>query len=496
MSDFAVSGGALKKLVTLARKTSLSFAFNPGKGPDEHMFGLDKRKAPDLVGRSVKKSGPGAKAAFGTCSVDGKLMTLVCEEPLPTMAKKLKAFLKLNGAPLDVQVLGPDGSVFESDIDDGDGDGTKPAILEETAPADKPSASAGGPEPAVSSLDARALALRFKALQPQIQAVSDPQRAKLSAAMMQAAALMKGGKLTAAAGLLDKLDQALACVTQSDGDQVQHGAADPKLEKLRQAHARLTELVGAHRDEAVKGKLRQALQKIGQMLDSGHSEASAKGIRSVQAALQKVSPAAQDAAVPEPPPPPPINVTALHGRLKDLAGQIATVEGIDAPKRKTLIAMAQDGSAALKAQDPDKAITHIAELREALQPVQVGIPLTLPIWRNAKDDTNDQLGQLQDAMKNSGVPLLERIADVGLNSATETRLVALQVGLLEVDAAADADTRTKAEQTLRAAMQNMRSFVETSPILPLLDANPLKVPLKIRVTLTNALDEIDRALAA
>ncbi|MDP5220232.1 hypothetical protein Q5Y75_23870 [Ruegeria sp. 2205SS24-7] len=495
MSDFAVSGGALKKLVTLARKTSLSFAFNPGRGSDEHMFGLDKRKAPDLVGRSVKKSGPGAKVAFGTCSVDGKLMTLVCEDPLPTMAKKLKAFLKLNGAPLNVQVLGPDGSVFESDIDDGDGDGTKPATSEETAPVDKPSATAGGAEPADSPLDAGALSQRFKALKLKIEALSNPQRGRLSAAMMQAAALIKGGKLTTAAGLLDKLDQALASVTQSDGDQVQQGAADSKLEKLRLAHARLTELVGAHRDEGVKGKLQQALGKIRQMLHSGDTEASAKGIKSVRTALQKVSRAAQDAAVPEPPPPPPINLAALRSQLKDLANQIMKVDGLDTPEREALVALAQDGSAALKAQDPDKAITHIAELREALQPIPGQIPLTLPIWRHAKDNANEQLDQLQDAMKNSGVPLLERIADVGLNSATESRLVALQVGLLEFDAAADADARSKAEQTLRAAMQNMRSFVETSPILPLLDANPLKVPLKIKATLTNALDEIDRALA-
>ncbi|WP_372571721.1 hypothetical protein [Ruegeria jejuensis] len=494
MSEFSVRGGELKKLVTLARKKSLSFAFNPGKGPGDHMFGLDQRKAPDLVGRSVKKSGPGAKVAFGRCSVDGKLMNLVTEEPLPTMAKKLKAFLKLNGAPLNVLVMGPDGTVFESDVDDDDSDASGPDAAKPKPSADVPEASE---QPEDDRPDPRDLVQRLKDMHPKAQVAPDPQRAKLAAALTQVAELIKGAKLAAAAGLLDKLDTALEGLARPAEDQNKKDDADPRLEKLRQAHARLGEAVAAIPDTALQGKLDQALKKIAQMLDAGNVEASTKGIKTVQAALQKADTSAgKSAAIPEPPPAPPVDMAALRGQLKYLASQIAASAGDDAPRRAALAGMAQNGNEALKAEDPEQAITYIAELREAMRPEPIDKPLTLPIWRNAKDDTNDQLGRLQEAMKNSGLSLFEKIADAGLHSATETRLVAMQVGLLELDAASDAAARSKAEQKLQTAMQDMRSFIDTSPILPLLDANPLKVPLKIRATLSDALDKIDRALAA
>ena len=491
MSEFAVTGEGLKDAIKLARKFTMSFAFNSGKGPKEHMLGLDKRKAPDLVGRSVKKSGPSGKVAFGTCSVDGKLMLLICAEPLPAMAKKLKKFLRHHGLSMNVEIRAPDGTVLDAEADPETGDGakhaTKTADLETKPPAEPREA----PE---AALDPGDLIARLKALQPQIKAVPGAPRAKMAKVAKKAGGLITSGDLETASQLIDTLEQALSRATVASDSAKD---PDPKLEQLRQAHGLLGERVGALTDAGQKAKLLQVLLKVGQLLDTGELDGAAKGIKAVQGALQKLGPASQqDAEISVPPLPPQIDLAALRNQLKQLAGQIAPAAGDDTTKRKALAALAQEGSAALKAQDPDTAITKITELRAALETDPIHKPLMLPIWRTAKDQANDQLGQLQDAMKQSGVPIFERIADAGLNSVTETRLVAFQVGLLELDAAAGGNSRSKAEEKLRTAMQEMRSFVDTSPVLPLLDKNPLKIPVKLRATLTKALDDIDRALAA
>ncbi len=66
---------------------------------------------------------------------------------------------------------------------------------------------------------------------------------------------------------------------------------------------------------------------------------------------------------------------------------------------------------------------------------------------------------------------------------------------MELDAARGA-ARGGAADKVRKASAALRSFLESSPVLPLLEANPLKVPMTIRASLTAALDRIEQSLAA
>jgi hypothetical protein len=488
MSDFAVEGGALKKMIAHARKKPLSFGFNPGKSPGEHMLGLDRRKSPELIGRSVKASGPGVKVAFGTCEVDAKVLTMTCEKLVPMMAKRVKLFLKYHKVMLNVRILGPDGAVLEEDIeefaDDAelDGGGTDAGS---TAPepkgggdggngADEP---AGAAKPADLDGRAGALAVRLRALRPGIAAAPDAVRQKLVDAMAGVVAMIRGQEFDDATEALGRLETIVARVAAP----MPEVKADPRVAKLEQAAQVMAQSVAGLPEGAARQRLEARLADIGELIAAGDVAAGIVAIREVQSALKSPAPETGDAARQQ------RELVALIGRIKEIS--IA-----DADRSHEIVALARQASAALKAGETGKAKGLIAELRSVVG-TEARPEAVLGIWRDARDETGAQFGQLQDAMKNSGLPLLERIADRGLNSITETRLVALQAGLMEVDAA-QGEARDKAVRKAAAAVSEMRDFLNTNPVLPLLEANPLKIPLTLRATLGKALDDIDRALTA
>ncbi len=118
MSGFKVEGLEIKKLLKVARKQPISFSYNPGKGGDDQYFGLDKRKPAKMLGQEAKKVGDGAKFAFGTATLEGKVLTLKCEKLIPALAKTLKKYLRKQKVPLNVQIMDAAGKVVESDISD------------------------------------------------------------------------------------------------------------------------------------------------------------------------------------------------------------------------------------------------------------------------------------------------------------------------------------------------------------------------------------------
>ena len=96
MGNITLRGPALKKSVKQAKKRVLNFAYCPGNDPKEDVFVLDRKKSPDVIGRVARAEGTGTKAAIGTVSVKGRVMTLNCLKELPQAAKKLKKFLKIS----------------------------------------------------------------------------------------------------------------------------------------------------------------------------------------------------------------------------------------------------------------------------------------------------------------------------------------------------------------------------------------------------------------
>ncbi len=492
MSDFAVEGGALKKMIAHARKKPLNFGFNPGKSPGEHMLGLDKRKSPELIGRSVKASGPGSKVAFGTCEVDAKVLTMTCEKIVPMMAKRVKLFLKHNKVMLNVRILGPDGSVLEEDIEEfadegapaGGAGADREAVHAGSDPqgagdegnrAAQPAAAA-----ATADLDGRAgaLAARLQALRPGIAAAPDAVRQKLVDAMGGVVGMIRGREFDDATVALGKLETIVARIAAP----APQAKVDPQVAKLEQARQMMAQSVARLPEGAVRQDLEARLAGIG----GGDVAAGVAAIREVRDALARATSGAGESAVGDD--------ADRKRELAELIGRIKQISAADPGRTKEMVALAQQAGAALKAGEADRAGELIERLRAA---VSAGAPRAgvLGIWRDARDETGAQLGQLQDAMKNSGLSLFERIADRGLNSITETRLVSLQAGLMEVDAA-QGEARDKALEKASAAISEMRDFLNTNPVLPLLEANPLKIPLTLRATLGKALDDIDRALSA
>jgi hypothetical protein len=122
-------------------------------------------------------------------------------------------------------------------------------------------------------------------------------------------------------------------------------------------------------------------------------------------------------------------------------------------------------------------------------------PSPLQMWLDAKEAAGSQVGALQVAMRALDHPLFERLADQGLNGVTGRLQVGLQAALMDVERATG-QARVAARQKARSAVAEFRGFLTSDPVVPLLDANPLGVPVSLRAGLGRALDTIDRTLAA
>lgn len=137
MSDYALKGAELKKILENSKNGPVSFGFNPGKSIDDTYFGLHKTKPKKALGEAAKKEGKSKKFTFGTAQVVENTLRLTCEQALPQMAKQVKKYLKSQKVALDVEILDASGNVLESDVgedlaDDGSvSDGDSNAALEQ-----------------------------------------------------------------------------------------------------------------------------------------------------------------------------------------------------------------------------------------------------------------------------------------------------------------------------------------------------------------------------
>jgi hypothetical protein len=140
----------------------------------------------------------------------------------------------------------------------------------------------------------------------------------------------------------------------------------------------------------------------------------------------------------------------------------------------------------------DEAAALLREATRSLAPA----PKALPVWTAAKDEVAAQIAKLQTAFRNTGRPLALRVADKALTGLTQRLQVghqaALQAALIEFDNAS-VDKRAQAAAKLRTATGNMKRFLATDPMLPLLEENPLGVLVTIRSTLTTALITFEKA---
>lgn len=118
---------------------------------------------------------------------------------------------------------------------------------------------------------------------------------------------------------------------------------------------------------------------------------------------------------------------------------------------------------------------------------------TLPVWQKAKDKAATQIGQLQSALRETGHPLLMRIADMGLNGITGRLQVGLQAALMEFDSAA-VGKRKRQRDHAQQAIADFKKFLADDPGLPLLALNPLGVTVTLRDDLAEAMATLEDSL--
>ncbi len=168
MGDFAVEGSELKKMVKLAKKEPVSFAFNPGKSEEDAYCGMHRTKPPAQLGKEAKDSGEGGKFTFGTAAVQGKTISLTCLRDLPGLAKRFKKYLKSQKVMLNVVIMDADGNVIDSDIEEGLPDDPELEGEDEgNAPQDGQAAIPEAPPPP----DPNAIMKRLAALRERITAL-------------------------------------------------------------------------------------------------------------------------------------------------------------------------------------------------------------------------------------------------------------------------------------------------------------------------------------
>lgn len=110
MADLRLESEELKKLMKVAKSRSLSFAFATAAEEEHDLFAIHRKKAPDRLGKKARKETGGAKVAFGTFAVAGKVMSVTCLRLMPALDKRLKRYLRARKLSLDILLLDAEGN--------------------------------------------------------------------------------------------------------------------------------------------------------------------------------------------------------------------------------------------------------------------------------------------------------------------------------------------------------------------------------------------------
>ncbi len=284
MSEVALKGDELKKLLKVAKKQEIAFAYAPGKKPEDDIFSMDRKKAPEVVSRQVRKESDGSKYAFGLASVSGKVISLKCERELPGMSKKLKKLFKAEKCALNVVILDGSGNVLEEDIeelpDDGlpdDGDDKDGSELEDEA--------------------RRKTVLEMAAaIKSKLAALPENVRKALSEHYAKAVKAVKDGDLDAAENGFNKLNAAISKVENANTGTSDSPApppppppSNPDVIKLLGVAASLEKRIDGLQDGESKTKLLGVLERLKNQIEAEDIKAAGETAKVLGAAITKAS---------------------------------------------------------------------------------------------------------------------------------------------------------------------------------------------------------------
>ena len=116
-------------------------------------------------------------------------------------------------------------------------------------------------------------------------------------------------------------------------------------------------------------------------------------------------------------------------------------------------------------------------------------------WRDAMEQVDSQIAQLQSVLKSSDDPELKEIGEYGLNAVTGNHKVRMMAALMEVDRAGDRPESAM----VAAASKRIAGFdahLASDPRVAAVDKNPFGVRISVVSTLRPALNGLTRALKA
>lgn len=415
MADIALKGPELKKMVKIAKKRDLNFAYCPGNDPAEDVFVLDRKKKPEVMGRVARAEGTGSKLGFGTARAKGRVMMMTCERELPQMAKKLKKLLKFEKLPMNVIVMDKDGNVLEEDIEDLPADPELDAEDADDADDEELDASEDAED---AGYDARLKQLTARAQQVKtaIAALPDEAQAPLAKGFGTVLTGLKGGDLDAADTMLTRLEAALEkLAARKDAAP----AEDPALARLRQVAEGLDARIKALGAVDAAARLASAHGMLVGQIDDGDAKKAAGTAKALGDALTRAEAQAGDAQdqKPEAGTAPDENVADAGAQWRDARADLEPVAldllqrnlG-DVTKLRAVLAYftekgeADDFAGAMKAVPGLKKLIADAEA-EQLSAAEKDIPANVvPFvrarldWVKTRSTLRAELTKLQDAI--------------------------------------------------------------------------------------------------
>jgi len=508
MADLAVSGIQLKKLIKKTKKAPLSFGFNPASAPENSVMTMSlKKKAPKALGKEAKDLGEGSKVAFGTASLDGKILKLMVERTLPALAKNVKKFLKFNKIMLNVEIYDESGNLLESDVednlpDDPDMEGSEDDVdLEEVSDDDEDAVAAEADDPMGPLHDRYAgLTVRWHEM-PNAQALEGP--------FAKVQALIDAGNAAASTAGMDKLEAAMARIAAPSAETAP-GGPPTDMRALMARFSNLKTGVGAVPNEPVRARLIEALKGAAGLLKDGNLDGADAAMTRIKAALDKLGTTAQPNTAPAPPPAPssapaPEVVSPAEAAKADTQRRMADLK-TDLGKLKTfapegltdllgeLATFQQLVKAGSYEQAADLMDEIELEMATMLPPSNVGFQKLRLRWLDAKKAAASDIDKLRKA-------LLAEFSDPDSTKSADRLdeiLERFNEGLADTldlfNSAEAGNVRVGHKDSARAIVTEYLNFLAGSPLVNHAENNPF-IPISLRVTLTQPLLLLDAELA-
>lgn len=249
-------------------------------------------------------------------------------------------------------------------------------------------------------------------------------------------------------------------------------------------------------------KLAQALKALGTAAPAGvgarisaaATQLSQGDLQAVQSAIAEIKTALTTAASATPKEPVGQGDGNQMGKLKQvLIALLARVKTLpEGQAQGDLLAEVKRIGALLQqaeAEPVQRALQGLARSVEAAAAQGQSSSDPQVVWREAKETVDGAISQLQAKLMGFKDPVLDRIAEYGLNGLTEGHQTALQKALFEFKDATGAE-KAQAAKALAEQAQSYKSFVTSNRVMALCEKNPFGVAVPIRQELGAALDRI------